>query len=526
MPVATAHSVALQGSLGHLVDVQVDVSPGVVATVLVGRVDSGLQEARDRVRMAVANSGYDWPTTRRTTVLLAPADVPKRGSHHDLAIAAAVLGATGALDPRELAGTCLLGELGLDGGLRPVVGVLPMVLAAAARGVVRVVVPEPHAREAALVPGVEVLGVRSLGQVVALLRREEVPEAPPVVEASASRLLAWRGQERAEETDLADLVGMADAKHAAEVAAAGGHHLMLSGPRGAGKTTLAERIAGLLPDLADEEALELTVVHSLAGLLEPTGELLRRPPYLAPHHTASRTSLLGGGTGRVRPGAVSQAHGGVLLLDEFPLFAADVIEALRQPLESGEITLARGEETATFPARGMAVLAANPCPCGEFSTSSRDNRCTCTEVRRRDYRARFTGPVSDRIDVVRHLVPVQPHEAHDPLAVRETTAVVRARVTAARERQARRYAGRSWRLNAHVPAAVLRDELPVPDLAAVDALVRTGRLSPRGATRVHRLAWSVADLSGRDVPSADDVDVALRLRQGEPLPLRVLGRAG
>ena len=246
-------------------------------------------------------------------------------------------------------------------------GVLPMVMAAAARGITRVFVPEPQAREAAMVPGMAVLGMRSLAQVVAELRGDEVPEAPPVAPMSGSRLLSWRGQERMEEVDLADLLGMADARYAVEVAAAGGHHLMLSGPKGAGKTTLAERIPGILPDLTAAESLELTAIHSLAGALEPGDDLLTRPPFSAPHHDASKASLIGGGTGRVRPGEISRAHCGVLFLDEFPLFRTDVIEALRQPLESGEITIARGDESATFPARGMVVLACNPCPCGDYS---------------------------------------------------------------------------------------------------------------------------------------------------------------
>ena len=209
--------------------------------------------------------------------------------------------------------------------------------------------------------------MRSLAQIVAELRGDEVPEAPPVAAMSGSRLLSWRGQERMEEVDMADLLGMNDARYAVEVAAAGGHHLMLSGPKGAGKTTLAERIPGILPDLTPRESLELTAIHSLAGALEPGDDRLTRPPFFAPHHDASKASLIGGGTGRVRPGEVSRAHCGVLFLDEFPLFRSDVIEALRQPLESGEVTIARGDDSATFPARGMVVVACNPCPCGDYT---------------------------------------------------------------------------------------------------------------------------------------------------------------
>ena len=272
--------------------------------------------------MAVVNSALDWPSTRRITILLSPADLTKRGSHFDLAISTAVLAAAGHAPADALEGTVLIGELTLSGGLRSVPGVLPMTLAAAARGMHRVFVPEPQAAEAAMVPGMSVFGMRSLGQVVAELRGDEVPEAPPVAPMSGGRLLAWRGEQRLGEVDLVDVQGMTDARYAVEVAAAGGHHLMLSGPKGAGKTTLAERIPGLLPDLTDDESLELTAVHSLAGALEPGDPMLTRPPFCAPHHDASKASLIGGGTGRVRPGEISRAHCGVLFLDEFPLSPA------------------------------------------------------------------------------------------------------------------------------------------------------------------------------------------------------------
>ncbi|WP_203335312.1 YifB family Mg chelatase-like AAA ATPase [Nocardioides limicola] len=531
MPVATATTLSLAGAVGHLIDVQVDVSQGMVGTTLVGRADATLNEAKDRCRMAIANTkveGADWPTTRRVTILLSPADLPKTGTHFDLAIAVAILGAQGALPADCLDGTVFIGELTLAGGLRSVPGVLPMVMAAANRGLRRVFVPEPQASEAAMVPGVSVFGMRSLAQVICELRGVELPEAPPVAPMSGARLLAWRGQDRFEEHDLADVLGMKDARFALEVAAAGGHHLMLSGPRGAGKTTLAERIPGILPPLGDEEALELTAIHSLAGALEPGDRMLTSAPFFAPHHDASKASLLGGGTGRVRPGELSRAHSGVLFLDEFPLFRADVIEALRQPLESGEITIARGEQSATFPARGIVVLAANPCPCGDFHPDISLDGCRCSEVRRREYRAKFTGPVADRIDITRHLTPVRAHEIPEPFGPGpETSAQVRTRVIAARQRQQQRYAGRSWRLNGQAPGPVLREEFPLTDLAnrRLDAETYTGRLTRRGATRVHRLAWTVADLRHQDQPGEAEVDIALRLRTGEPLMMSTLERS-
>jgi magnesium chelatase family protein len=526
VPFATAQTISLQGALGHLIDVQSDVSPGQVGTTLVGRPDASLAEARDRCRMAIINSRLEWPATKRITILLSPADLLKRGTHFDLAIAVSVLAADGRIPRAALDGTVFIGELTLTGGLRSVPGVLPMVMAAAARGIHRVFVPEPQAREAALVPGMAVIGMRSLAQIAAELRGDEVPEAPLVAPMSGSRLLAWRGQERMEEVDMADLLGLSDARYAVEVAAAGGHHLMLSGPKGSGKTTLAERIPGILPDLTPQESLELTAIHSLAGALEPSDSLIIRPPFSAPHHDASKVSLVGGGTGRVRPGEISRAHCGVLFLDEFPLFRTDVIEALREPLESGEVTVARGDDSATFPARGMVVVACNPCPCGEYTGDVTANQCRCLETKRRAYRLRITGPIADRIDITRHLTPIKPHDRPDPWSRTESSADVRARVEQARARQEERYDGRSWRLNGQAPGPALRRDWPLTDAAQrrLDDVVYAGKLSRRGATRVHRLAWTVADLARVDRPDEAEIDAALRLRAGDPLALRSLER--
>lgn len=530
MPFATARTVSLRGALGHLIDVQSDVSPGQVGTTMVGRPDASLYEARERCRMAIINSSLTWPATKRITILLSPADLPKSGTHFDVAIAVSVLAADGRLPRAALEHTAFIGELTLDGGLRPVAGVLPMVLAASDRGVRRVFVPEPQAPEAAMVPGMTVLGVRSLAQIVAELRGEEVPEAPPVVSASGSRLLTWRGEDRVDEVDMADLLGMADARFAIEVAAAGGHHLMLSGPKGSGKTSIAERVPTVLPDLSDEESLELTALHSLAGVLDPGGGLIRRPPFLSPHHDASKASLIGGGTGQVRPGAVSLAHAGVLFLDEFPLFRSDVVEALRQPLENGDVVVARTDEQVRLPARGMVVLACNPCPCGEYTPSASTNRCGCKEVKRRDYRNKITGPVADRVDILRHVEPLRPHQQHDRLQPPEQSATVRARVERARHRQWERYADASWRLNAHVPGAVLRDRWPL-DAAGrdrLDGFIYDAKITSRGAVRVHRLAWTVLDLKNAAPerrPGLAEVETALALRLGAALPLRALERA-
>ena len=532
MAFATARTLALKGADGHVIDVQVDVSPGVVGTTLVGRVDKSLSEARDRVRMAINNDCPRWPATKRVTILLSPADLPKTGTHYDLAIAIAVLAADKKheeLTPDLLDGWAFVGELSVSGGLRPVPGVLPMVIAAAAHGITRVFVPEPQAAEAGLVPGMTVFGVRSLGQVAAVLRGAEVPEAPPVVASSASPLATWRGEDRLADVDLADLDGLEDVRYDVEVAAAGGHPLMLVGPRGTGKTSIAERIPSVLPDLTVEQALEVSALHSVAGALPEGAGLLRRPPWFAPHHSASAASVLGGGTGRVRPGQVSLAHHGVLFLDEFPHFRSDVIEAMRQPLEAGEVTITRGEESATYPARSLVVLAATPCPCGNFHGLS-GGSCECTEVQRQHYRRKLSGPVLDRVDIWMEVRP-QGRRAAGPWGPQpESSADVRARVTEARQRQARRYRDRAWLLNSSCPGPALAEQWPLePDAQRlVDAELAAGSLTRRGLTRVQRLAWTVADCAGVSRPGVPEAGVALTLRSHDPcrsLPAAVLAAA-
>lgn len=527
MAVASARCVALRGAVGHLVDVQADVSPGQVGTTLVGRVDPALNEGRDRVRMAIENSQLTWPgTTKRVTVLLSPADLPKSGAHFDLAIAVAILAASGEIDPRSLMATAFIGELALDGALRSVTGVLPMVLAASERGISQVFVPEPQAREALMVPGMTVLGLRSLSQVVAALTGDEIPQAEPVPPLSGGRFLTWRGSERLEEVDMADLVGLEETKYAVEVAAAGGHHMLLDGPKGCGKTSIAERIPTIMPDLVTAESVELTAIRSLAGVLDPALGLATRPPFSAPHHDASKASVVGGGSGRVRPGELSLAHAGVLFLDEFPLFRSDVIEALREPLENGDITVARGEEAVTLPARSMIVLAANPCACGNRVGRGR-SACTCSSAQVRTYESKVGGPIADRIDITRHLRAAA--FTNDLLDLHESSETIRARVAGARARQADRYVDRGWRLNAQAPSAALRELWPMTAEAQslVDGEISNGRLTRRGAVKVHRLAWTVADLRSAPRPGVGEAKIALALRQGHDLAVAVVTeRAG
>jgi magnesium chelatase family protein len=395
----------------------------------------------------------------------------------------------------------LLGELGLDGAVRPIRGALPSVLAAAQAGHRQVVVPAANADEAALVEGVEVLAVATLAQLVGHLAGREVltrhergrlPDPPPP-------------------PDLADVVGQAAGRRAVEVAAAGGHHLLLTGPPGAGKTMLAERLPGLLPPLDERAALEVTAIHSIAGTLPPGAPLVTRPPLEAPHHSASLAALVGGGSGHIRPGAVCRAHLGVLFLDEAPEFARAVLDTLRQPLERGQVTISRAAASVTFPCRAQLVLAANPCPC---ATAAGDAACTCSPLERRRYQSRLSGPLLDRIDLRVDLPPVTRAAWLDTGAAPEPTAVVAERVRRARAAAAERLADAGLAVNAAVPGRLLRDRwtVPRPALALAERALERGSLSVRGFDRVLRVSWTLADLAGRSVPGRDEVAEALGMR--------------
>jgi magnesium chelatase family protein len=509
---AGTHSIALDGLVGRPIEVEVDVSSGMPGTVLVGLADTVVNEARDRVRSAVVNSGTNWPD-QRVTINLAPSNVPKSGPHFDLAIAVGVFGAKGLVPVEDLSRSVLLGELALDGRLRPVRGVLPATLAAVDAGFERIFVPESNAAEATLVPGIDVCGLRSLGHLVAILTGAPEPDDPPVPPLDDGTSHEARLVDLRADLDLTDVAGQEDARVALLVGAAGGHHLAMTGPPGVGKTMLAQRLPGLLPDLGMEAALETTAVHSLAGTL-PTGQpLLMRPPFVEPHHSASSVAIIGGGSRLIRPGCMSLAHRGVLFLDEAPEFASNVLEALRQPLESGHIVVSRANQTAVFPARFQLVLASNPCPCGQSGSVS--DQCQCTPMMRRRYRDRISGPIRDRIDIHRTLnTPTRPELAR-AVGRSRPSAQLADLVAAARERQARRLSATPWRLNCELPGAVLRKEFPLPDgaRALLESQIRGQKLSARSADRVGGLAWSVADLHGHEQPDVDDVAVALALRQ-------------
>ncbi|WP_229069397.1 YifB family Mg chelatase-like AAA ATPase [Actinoplanes sp. DH11] len=494
----------LVGVTGHLVEVEADLSFGLPALVLTGLPDAALHEARDRVRAAVVNSGRQWPN-RRITVNLLPAALPKHGSGFDLAIAAALLAGTGELSPARLAGVALIGELGLDGTVRPVRGVLPMVAAAVRAGVTRVVVPVENAHEATVVPGVTVRAVDSLRRLTGFAQGDVPLLDPPPAHPAAP--VPW--------PDLADVAGLETARYALEIAAAGGHHLALLGPPGAGKTMLAERLPSILPELDDSAALEVTSLQSIAGVLPPGGGLIRRPPFQAPHFSASTAAIIGGGSGLARPGAISLAHRGVLFLDEVPEMTRGTLQALRQPLESGRVVLARAQGTTEYPARVQLIAAANPCPC---AAAAGDQFCVCPPVVRRRYLSKLSGPLLDRIDIRVTVLPLRAAQLTDVTRPAESSAQVGARVARARVAARDRWSADGWQHNGEVPGPALRRppwQLPAADTELLRAALDRGALSARGYDRALRIAWTIADLDGRARPGGDDVAEAYQLRMGE-----------
>lgn len=497
MPIGHTWSVALLGIDGRVIEVEADLGGGLPSMKLVGLPDAGLREAKDRVRSAVRNSGQQWPT-EKLTLGLSPANLPKLGSGYDVAIAIAVLAAAGKVPATRLPGTVLLGELSLDGRVRDIRGVLPGLLAARKAGVKRAIVPAQSLVEAALVEGVEVFGATRLADIIAWLHGENALNLPePPTEGA-----------RGEVPDLVDVVGQPEARWALEVAAAGGHHLLFTGPPGVGKTMLARRLPGLLPALTAEESLEVTAIHSVHGTLSRKSPLVTVPPFVAPHHSVSVPALVGGGTGVATPGLISQAHRGVLLLDEACEFSSAALDSLRTALEEGEVRIARAKGTVRYPARFQLILATNPCPCAP----PRETDCTCTSIAKRRYLNRLSGPLLDRVDLRVRLRPITAMTAQE--ADPESTEVVRGRVLAARARAAERWSESGWRTNAEVPGPVLRREfaLPRPATAILERGLDRGLLSARGADRCLRIAWTLSDLADTPAPDADHVAAALEFR--------------
>lgn len=514
-----AAAIALTGLEGTPVMVESAVSQQIPGMAIIGLPDTALAEAKLRVRSATAQLGL--PISERfVTVNLSPASLPKHGSGFDLAIALSALAALKHLPHEDMARVAHLGELGLDGELRRPAGLLSSAVAARALGFQRVMVPESCSGEASLVPGLEVVAVPHLAAAVAWYRGDleqarivqYAEHGPKPATASA----ADTDVEGVQPLDMADVIGQSEAVEALVIAAAGRHHLSMLGPPGAGKTLLASRLPSIMPDLSPDESLTASSIAALGG--SPLASLVRRPPFESPHHTASAVSIIGGGDGAaVRPGAITRACHGVLFLDEAPEFPGGVLDQLRQPLESGRIEIHRAKVRATLPARFQLVLASNPCPCGNAGSPDTAASCTCSPAKQVKYLQRISGPLSDRIDVRLSVRRVSSVLQHDETAAAPCSEALRHRVSEARAAASERLRGTPWSVNSEVPGnwfRMPRMRLPRTDTAILDRALARGALTLRGYDRVLRVAWSIADLTGRQRPGRAELARALVLRGG------------
>lgn len=517
--VCRAAAVALTGLDGTTVMVEAAVAQQLPGMAIIGLPDAALAEAKQRVRTASSQAGVPLPD-RFVVINLAPASLPKQGSGFDLAIALAALAASRRLPTDRLADTAHVGELGLDGSLRRPDGLLSAVIAARALGFTRVMVPAIAATEARLVPNIEVVAAATLSGAVAWHRGEPQPEFTAAALNGSGAALTERAAPRNTQNiagsttpDMADVIGQADAVTAMTVAAAGRHHISLVGPPGSGKTLLANRLPTILPDLSAEESLRASSIASLSSAA--LSSLTVRPPFEHPHHTASSAAIIGSGDSRgIRPGAISRATHGVLFLDEAPEFGRSILDDLREPLESGTITISRARVHTVLPAQVQLVLAANPCPCGNAGTPDAALACTCTPQARVRYLGRLSGPLTDRIDLrltVRRVSSVAA-AASEP---GETSSTLRERVILARARAAARLSETPWRLNSEVPGEWLRGDdmrLPRHATATIDRALQQGAITLRGYDRILRVAWTIADLAGIREPSREHVAEALTMR--------------
>ena len=520
---ASLRSAAVLGVEALPVIVEVDVSFGLPIFTMVGLPDTSVRESRDRVRTAIRNSGFEFPG-HRITVNLAPADIRKAGASYDLPIALGVLAASGVIEPRLIDGVVLLGELSLDGTIQPIRGALPVAVAAKREGKHAILLPRANAPEAYVVEGLRVLPVDSLVEAIEALNGEAGLKAGAAPEGMSSVVVPTFRSPTAPtpvtdpEPDFAEVIGQSMAKRALEIAAAGGHNVMLIGAPGGGKTMMARRLAGILPPLEFDEALDCTSVHSVAGTLPAGMALMHRRPFRAPHHTISEVAMVGGGS-IPRPGEISLAHNGVLFLDELPEFDRRVLEALRQPLEEGRVTVARAARTSSFPARFMLVAAMNPCPCGFLGDRRRACRCSDPQIQR--YASRISGPLRDRIDLVVEVPAIGSSVRDDGSSNgRETSAAIRERVVDARMRQQRRFGGASQKLNRQLDGSELNEHCRVDAQSThmLEAAIQKFCLSARGCDRVLRVSRTIADLAASEAIVIDHLAEALQYRFSESSP--------
>jgi magnesium chelatase family protein len=500
LTLARTQAIALAGLDGSLIDIEVDVSNGLPTYSLLGLPDATLNEARDRIRAAILNSGYRWPN-QKVTVSLSPAWLPKSGSAFDLPIAIAILVASGQLEHIRINDFLFVGELSLEGTLRSIRGLLPILISAKRIGISKVIVPNASINEAGVVGGLDITALPNLKSVVKYLKGDLVYESPNLLELEFSE----------SSKDLSEVAGHSEAKFALEVLAAGRHNLLMIGPPGTGKTMLAERIPSILPPLSKDEAIDVAGIHSIAGALKQD-QISCAPPFIAPHHATTIPALVGGGGVVIKPGSCSLAHNGVLFIDEAPECGSGILDALRQPMEAGYVTISRANNNAKFPAKFILVLAANPCPCGKFSGRGRGCQCSSLQVRR--YLGKLSGPLLDRVDI--RIKVEAPSRADLSGGSGESSRSIRERVIAAREIASSRFAEYDFQTNSQIPPNLLRGKFRATRdaMALLNDLLDRDFISARSFHRLLRVAWSVADLSKVEIPGRLEVERAITLRSG------------